>query len=107
MSNTYGRKEKSKGDPIAVLYFENGRLSQVKDSKGAPIETSTLPPLHQEMIRRLRTIKLDVDVRMNFFEHMEMNYLLWMCRDLCPQHELKRAVLGDIPGMEENNGKRH
>lgn len=96
MANTYGRKLKVIKEPIAVLKFEGGRLSQIKDSKGYALDTSTLPPLHQEMIRRLRTIKLDIDVECNFFENMEMNYLLWMFRDLCPFQELKQAVLGDI-----------
>ena len=71
MANTFGGKSKVIEKPIAVLNFEGGRLSQIKDSKGYALDTSTLPPLHQEMIRRLRTIKLDIDVECNFFENME------------------------------------
>ena len=99
MANTFGGKSKVIEKPIAVLNFEGGRLSQIKDAKGYALDTSTLPPLHQEMIRRLRTIKLDGDAECYFYENMEADDLLGIFRGLCPIQELKRAALADILNM--------
>ena len=81
---------------IATIDFKGGRLNHVKDPKGGPLDVTTLSPFHQEMICRIRTLKLDMDIECYLFDDMEPSTFVWMLRDFCPLRELKRTFLGDI-----------